>query len=191
MSLRLIPNLTVIRPADATESAVAWEVAALKKDGPTALLLSRQNLPVIDRAKYADARNLKKGAYVLSEAEGGKPELIIIATGSEVQISLEAQAVLSAEGRKVRVVSFPSWELFEAQPEEYRLSVLPPEVKRRVVVEAGQSLGWEKYAGPDGVIVGMHTFGESGPYQELARHFGFTAENVVAQSRKVLQRRIG
>jgi len=186
MSLRVIPNLVVIRPSDATESAVAWEVAALSKDRPVAMLLTRHNIPIIDRKKYADARNLKKGAYVMSEADGGEPELIIIATGSEVHLALEAQEILQQEGSRVRVVSMPSWELFEEQPGDYKESVLPPEVKKRVVVEAGQALGWERYAGDEGVILGMHTFGVSGPWKELAEHFGFTTQNVTETARKLL-----
>jgi len=186
MALRLIPGLTVIRPADATESAVAWEVAAASTDHPTAMLLSRHNLPVIDRAKYAPAENLKKGGYVISEAAGGAPELIIIATGSEVQLALEAQAALAAEGRRVRVVSLPSWELFEAQSETYREQVLPKALKKRVVVEAGIGLGWERYAGPEGVVIAMQGFGESGPWQKLAQKYGFTAANVTDTARKLL-----
>ena len=186
MSLRVIPDVVVIRPSDATESAVAWEVAALSKDRPVAMLLSRQNIPIIDRKKYADARGLKKGAYVISEAAGGEPELIIIATGSEVNLALEAQEILQQEGRRVRVVSMPSWELFEEQPEDYKKSVLPAEIKKRVVVEAGQALGWERYAGDEGVILGMHTFGVSGPWKELAEHFGFTTEKVTEAARKLL-----
>ena len=186
MSLRVIPNLVVIRPSDATESAVAWEVAALSKDRPVAMLLTRHNIPIIDRKKCADARNLKKGAYVISEAHGGEPELIIIATGSEVHLALEAQEILQQEGSRVRVVSMPSWELFEEQPGDYKKSVLPSEVKKRVVVEAGQALGWERYAGDEGVILGMHSFGVSGPWKELAEHFGFTAQNVTEAARKLL-----
>lgn len=186
MSLRVIPSLVVIRPSDATESAVAWEVAALTKDRPVAMLLTRQNIPILDRKKYADARGLKKGAYVISEAQGGNPELIIIATGSEVYLALEAQEILQKEGSRVRVVSMPSWELFEEQSEDYKKSVLPPEIKKRVAVEAGQALGWERYAGDEGVILGMHTFGVSGPWKELAEHFGFTTRKVTEAARKLL-----
>ena len=187
MSLRVIPNLVVIRPSDATESAIAWEVAVTSKNRPVAILLTRHNIPVIDRKKYADPSLLKKGAYVLSEALGGKPELIIIATGSEVQLALDAQNILVAEGKKVRVVSMPSWELFEEQPEDYRKSVLPKEIKLRVVVEAGRALGWEKYSGPEGVIIGLDCFGTSGPWKELAKYYGFTAENVTRKARELLE----
>ncbi|HUU30289.1 MAG TPA: transketolase [archaeon] len=189
MALRIIPNLVVIRPSDATESAVAWEVAVSSKDRPVALLLTRHNIPVIDRSRYADARGLKKGAYVLSDPPGGKPELIIIATGSEVDTALQAQGLLAAEGHAVRVVSMPSWELFEEQPEEYKNEVLPPEIEARVVVEAGQALGWEKYAGPRGVIIGLRSFGTSGPWKELARLWGFTPENVARKARELLEKK--
>jgi len=186
MALRVIPNLLTIRPADATEAAVAWEVAITSRNRPVALLLTRHNIPVIDRKQYADARLLKKGAYVISEAEGGRPELIVIATGSEVHLALEAQKTLAAEGRKIRVVSLPCWELFDEQPEEYRRSVLPPDVERRLVVEAGIIVGWERYAGLKGKIIGLDKFGSCGPWQELARLYGFTAENVATQARKLL-----
>ena len=144
---------------------------------------------MIDRKKYADARGLKKGAYVLSEAPGGsEPELIIIATGSEVWLALEAQQILAEEGHKVRVVSMPSWELFEAQPEDYKKSVLPPAIKRRLVIEAGRSLGWEKYAGDEGIIIGLDRFGESAPWKEIAQHLGFTPEAVAEKARQLLKR---
>lgn len=187
MALRLIPGLIVIRPADPTESAVAWEVAATA-DRPVAMLLSRHNIPPIDRGRYADVRGLKKGAYILSEAEGGDPELIIIATGSEVQLALEAQGMLAADGSKVRVVSMPSWELFEMQPEAYRNKVLPPRVTKRLVVEAGITFGWERYTGTEGAIIGMTSFGESGPWKELAARYGFTSDNVAAEARRLLGR---
>ena len=186
MALRIIPNLITLRPADATESAIAWEVAATHKGGPVAMLLTRHNIPVIDRSKYADARLLKKGAYVISEAEGGKPDMIIIATGSEVSISLEAQDTLTAEGKKVRVVSMPSWELFEKQDVAYKNEVLPPSISKRVVVEAGRTFGWEKYAGPEGKIIGIDEFGRSGPWKELAEKHGFTADNVTRVCREML-----
>ncbi len=186
MALRVIPNVVVLRPADATESAVAWEVAATHKGGPVCLLLTRHNIPVLDRSRYADARGLKKGAYIISEAGGGEPEAVIIATGSEVHLALEAQQTLAAEGRRVRVVSMPSWELFDAQDEAYRHKVLPKRLKKRLVVEAGSGLGWERYAGDEGEILAMDGFGVSGPWQQLAEKYGFTAENVTARARKLL-----
>ncbi|MBN2287751.1 MAG: transketolase, partial [Candidatus Glassbacteria bacterium] len=185
MALRIIPNLVVIRPADATESAIAWEVAVLHKGGPVAMLLSRHNLEVIDRSKYADAHGLKKGAYVISEASGGQPELILIATGSEVGVCLGAQKLLEAEGRRVRVVSMPSWELFEMQDHSYQEEVLPQALDRRLVVEAGRSLGWEKYAGSRGAIIGLEGFGTSGPWKQLAEKWGFTPEKVAARAREL------
>ena len=186
MALRIIPNVTVIRPSDATESAVAWEVAATSKDGPVALLLTRHNIPVLDRGKYAPAEGLKKGAYVISEAPGGSPEAVIIATGSEVHLALEAQETLAAEGHKVRVVSMPSWELFDAQDQAYRDTVLPPALKKRLVVEAGQTIGWERYAGDEGEILGLNEFGKCGPWKQLAELYGFTAANVTDRMRKLL-----
>ena len=186
MALRVIPNLVVIRPSDATESAIAWEVAARYKGGPVAMLLSRQNLEVIDRSRYADARELKKGAYIISEAPSGEPELILIATGSEVGICIEAQELLAAEGHQARVVSMPSWELFEQQSQAYKNEVLPREITRRLCVEAGRSLGWEKYAGLDGAIIGLDEFGCSGPWKQLAEKWGFTTENVAARARELL-----
>ncbi|MBW7995081.1 MAG: transketolase [Candidatus Glassbacteria bacterium] len=186
MALRVIPNVIVLRPADATESAVAWEFAVTHEGGPVALLLTRHNIPVLDRTKYADARGLKKGAYVLSEAAGGEPEAVIIATGSEVHLALEAQGTLADEGRRVRVVSMPSWELFDAQDDAYRNSVLPPSLRKRLVVEAGQTIGWERYAGDEGEILGMDGFGTSGPWQELAEKYGFTARNIADRVRALL-----
>ena len=178
----------MLRPADANESAIAWEVAIRERHRPVALLLTRHDVPVIDRSKLAAARELNKGAYILSEAEGGAPELVIIATGSEVGVALEAQTILASEGRKVRVVSMPSWELFEEQPAEYRRQVLPPEVAKRLVVEAGQALGWEKYAGPAGEVMGLTEFGKCGPWKQLAELYGFTPEKVAARARTLLER---
>ncbi|MFN2168342.1 MAG: transketolase-like TK C-terminal-containing protein, partial [Anaerolineae bacterium] len=181
-SLRCIPGLTVIRPADATESAAAWAAALRHTGGPVALLLTRQNLPVIDRAVYPEARLLERGAYTLWQSADGAPGLILIASGSEVSLALEAARELAAE-HTVRVVSMPSWELFEAQPQAYRDSVLPPDCPRRVAVEAGVSQGWERYVGREGRTVTLEHFGASAPYQDLAEHFGFTAARVVDTAR--------
>lgn len=181
MSLRTVPNLTVIRPADATETAQAWKAAVGNSNGPTALVLTRQNLPVIDREKYAKAEGLQKGAYVLWQSSDDSPEAIIIGTGSEVEIALEAGYKLAKEGMKVRVVSMPSWEIFDKQPEEYRESVLPSDVRVRVAVEAGIKTGWEHYVGLDGSVVGMESFGASAPYKVLYEKFGITVEDVVAR----------
>jgi transketolase len=174
-SLRSIPGLVVIRPSDATETAQAWRFAIKTTDRPVALILSRQNLPVIDRKKYCSAEGLIKGAYILADTEG-TPDVIIIATGSEVHISLSAMEKLLEKGIKARVVSMPSIELFKENPKEYRDEVLPPAVKNRVIVEAGISMGWEKYAGEKGIIIGIDTFGVSAPGGAVMKKFGFTVE---------------
>jgi transketolase len=183
-ALRAIPNLTVIRPADANETAQAWRAAIENEHGPTALALTRQKLPVYDRAKFASAENLHKGAYVLVDAD--KVDVILIATGSEVSVAVEAREKLAAEGVGARVVSMPSWELFEKQPRSYKDEVLPPAVTARVAIEAGVTLGWERYAGARGAIIGMRRFGASAPYKKLMEEFGFTAANVVAQAKALL-----
>ena len=183
MSLRAIPGLTVIRPADANETAEAWRATVTRKNGPVALILSRQDLPTLDRAVLAPASGLHKGAYVLADAEGGNPELIIIATGSEVHPALAAREALGAEGRKVRVVCMPSWEMFEEQAQSYRESVLPPGVTRRITVEAGTTLGWQRYSGSSGIIIGMDRFGASAPGAVNREKFGFTADNILVKAR--------
>jgi transketolase len=185
-ALRAIPNLTVIRPADANETAQAWRAAIENEHGPTALALTRQKLPVYDRTKFASAENLHKGAYVLVEAD--KVDVILIATGSEVAVAVEAREKLAAEGVGARVVSMPSWELFEKQPQSYRDEVLPPNVTARVAIEAGITLGWDRYAGPRGAIIGMTRFGASAPYKKLMEEFGFTAANVVEKAKALLGR---
>ena len=181
-SLRATPNLTVIRPADANETAEAWKLAMQKMQGPVALILTRQKLPIIDQSRYAPATNLRKGAYVLKDADG-EPELILIATGSEVQLALAAQDVLSKEGRKVRVVSMPSWELFEEQDEAYRNKVLPPAIIKRLAIEAGVTFGWYKWVGSAGAVIGIDRFGLSAPGEEVMAYFGFTVDNVVAKAK--------
>lgn len=183
-SLRCIPNMTVIRPADASETGAAWIAALRNTTGPTTLLFTRQNLPVIDRTNGPAASMLEKGAYTLSQNGKGLPELIIIATGSEVSLASKAAAELGDVN--VRVVNMPSWELFEKQSKTYRESVLDPRCSKRLVVEAGSSFGWAKYIGPAGATVTLDTFGESAPAQELEKHFGFTVENVVAKARALL-----
>jgi transketolase len=183
-----VPNLTVVRPADATETTEAWKAALRKADGPTALIFTRQKLPVLDRTVYPPADSLQRGGYVLWQSDEGTPELILIATGSEVHIALQAAKMLAEEGIRVRVVSLPSWKLFDQQPAEYRESVLPPEVRARVAVEAGMTLGWEHYVGLDGAVVGMRSFGASAPAKVLLEKFGLTAENVVVQAKALLGR---
>ncbi len=177
-SLRLIPNLQVIRPGDATETAAAWCAALTRRSGPTALILTRQNLPVLDRTKYAPASNLGKGAYTLLDSEG-EPEMILIASGSEVSLALETAEALKKNGVNIRVVSAPCLELFDAQDEAYRASVIPERCKKLVAIEAGTSAIWHKYTGRNGLIIGIDRFGASAPYQELAEEYGFTAENVL------------
>jgi transketolase len=184
--LRSVPNLTLIRPADANETAVAWRVALENRHGPTALALTRQKLPVFDRTKYASAEGLVKGAYVMSEAPDAKIDVIIIATGSEVAIAIEAQDKLTAEGVGARVVSMPSWELFEKQSLTYRNEVLPPKVSARIAIEAGVTFGWSKYIGVKGDVIGLDRFGASAPYQTIYEKLGFTAANVVERVKKLI-----
>lgn len=184
-ALRAMPQIDVFRPADANETRMAWEFAMEQTDRPTALVLTRQNLPTIDRGKYAAAEGVKKGGYVLADSEG-QPQIILIATGSEVNLCLRAYEELKAKGIAARVVSMPSTSVFERQPQSYREQVLPPQVSARVVVEAASPLGWERYAGPQGTIIGMTTYGKSAPYQQLMEHFGFSVENVVDKALKLL-----
>jgi len=190
-ALRAIPNLWVVRPADANETSVAWKVALERDDGPVALLLTRQDVPVLDPDEVADASGLERGAYTLWESEGanGAPDLILIATGSEVWITLEAGKALAEDGRSVRVVSMPCWELFEAQPTEYRDSVLPPETDARLAVEAGVSLGWPRWVGDGGDVLSIEHFGASAPGTTVLEKFGYTPENVVARAQALLERR--
>jgi transketolase len=187
-ALRSIPNLTVIRPADANETVVAWQVAIEQDHTPTALLLSRQKLPVLDQSVYGSASNVRKGAYVLSEAQGGEPELLLLATGSEVAMVLEAQQELAKQGVRARVVSFPSWELFEQQPREYQEAVLPPQITARLSVEAGVTLGWHRWVGSAGVALGIDRFGASAPYKEIYKQYGLTVGDVVQRSLALLGR---
>lgn len=184
--LRSVPNLTLIRPADANETAVAWRVAIENRHGPTALALTRQKLPVFDRAKYASAEGLTKGAYVMSESPSGNIDAILIATGSEVSVAIEAQDKLAAEGIGARVVSMPSTTLFDKQTQAYHDEVLPPGVTARLAIEAGVTFGWEKYVGPNGGVIGLDRFGASAPYQILMEQFGFTAANAVDRVKKML-----
>jgi len=187
MALRAMPNVTVIRPADANETAEAWRVALRHTSGPVALVLSRQDVPTLERGPEAPASLVEKGAYILSDSDG-TPDLILIGTGTELQHAVAAGETLRAEGVRVRVVSMPSWELFEAQPQAYRDRVLPPEVKRRITIEAGCTFGWERYAGEGGRSIGLDRFGASAPGDVLMEQFGFTAENVVRQARALLGR---
>lgn len=191
MSLRLMPNLNVIRPADANETVEAWKAAIAKTDGPTALILSRQNLPTIDRQKYASAKGLHKGAYVLYQSKDGTPDLIIIAAGSEVTLALDCISALEEKGLNTRVVSMPCWELFEAQDKAYKDEVLPPSVKNRISLEAGQTLGWERWVGQYGVSLGVTEFGLSAPGDIIFKEFGFTVENVISMIEKMMKKNQG
>ena len=182
-SLRAIPNLLVIRPCDANEVAEAYKVVMRQKGRPTALVLTRQNLPMLDRTKYASASGLERGGYILADTPSGKPEVILIGTGSEVSLCLGAYEKLVAEGIQARVVSMPSWQLFDQQPAEYRDAVLPPDVKRRVAVELGVKQGWEKYIGPEGKFIGMCGYGASAPVGVLMKHFGITVGNIVESAK--------
>jgi len=187
-ALRTIPNLTVIRPGDANETVEAWRIAIQQTKGPVALILSRQKMPTLDRNKFASAKNLGKGAYILRDSEGA-PEIILIATGSELHSVVEAQELLTKDGIKTRVVSMPSWELFDKQSEAYKESVLPPYVNTRLAVEAGVTIGWHKYVTTEGEVIGIDRFGESGPGDEVMKHFGFTTENVYQRARGLLTKR--
>ncbi|MGB7686298.1 MAG: transketolase [Solirubrobacterales bacterium] len=187
-SLRAIPGLDVIRPADANEVAEAWRAAVDREHQPVALVLTRQNVPVIDRARYASAEGLRRGGYVLADPEDGDPEVILIATGSDVALALGAHEELLGEGVRSRVVSLPCWELFDRQEEAYRDEVLPPEVSARVSVEEGSTLGWDRYVGPTGVAVGMHTFGTSAPLKDVQAKFGFTPDRIAEAAREALEK---
>jgi len=184
-NLRAVPNLTVIRPGDANETLEAWKAAIANSQGPTALILSRQGMPTLDRQQYGAAALLHKGGYVLA-AEEGELQLLLIATGSELSLALEARAALQQEGIGTRVVSLPSWELFEQQDQAYRDQVLPPTCTRRVAIEAASTFGWERYVGRCGKIIGMTGFGASGPGGQLMKHFGFSLENVLKAAKALL-----
>jgi transketolase len=188
ISLRAIPGLTVLRPGDANEIAEAWRLIMEFRHQPVCLILSRQNMPTLDRTKYAPASGLAKGAYVLADALDGEPEVILIGTGSEVSLCVDAYEKLTAEGIKTRVVSMPSWELFDHQPKEYRDRVLPPDVRARVSVEQASTVGWQRYAYRS---IGMNTFGASAPLKELQKKFGFTPDAVVAAAKEEIIKAVG
>jgi transketolase len=187
-SLRAIPKLIVIRPGDANETAVAWRMAIESRKAPVALILSRQDLPTLDREKFASADWLRFGAYILSDTPCINPELILIATGSEVCLIVEAQQKLSQKNIAVRLVSMPSWELFEAQTQEYRDTILPPSVHTRIAVEAGVTQGWHKYVGDKGDVIGIDTFGASAPGEVMIREYGFTVENICERAIALLKK---
>ena len=184
--LRATPNVTVLRPADATETVEAWKVAIGRTEGPTILALSRQKLPILDRTVLTPAAGVQRGGYVLLDAPGGKPDVILLATGAEVHIALAAAATLQAQQIRTRVVSLPSWELFAAQPAGYRESVLPAAVKARVAIEAASPFGWHRWVGDAGEILALDHFGASAPADRLFREFGLTAEKLVEAARRVM-----
>jgi transketolase len=190
-SLRAIPGLDVIRPADANEVVEAWRVALDRAHQPVALVLTRQDVPVVDRSRYASAEGLRRGGYVLADPEDGDPETILIATGSDVALAVAAHEELSGEGVRSRVVSLPCWELFERQDEAYRDEVLPPSVTARVSVEEASTLGWDRYVGPEGTKIGMHTFGSSAPLKDVQTKFGFTPDRVAEAVREAMVRAHG
>jgi transketolase len=187
-SFRAEPGLVVLRPADANEVVEAYRYIMQLKHKPALLALSRQALPTLDRSKYASASGLARGAYVLADAPGGKPDVILIASGSEVSLCVEAHEELAPEGIRARVVSMPSWDIFEDQPRAYRDSVLPPEITARVAVEQASTFGWERYVGLSGRVIGMKTFGASAPLKELQRKYGFEPERVTEVVRELLGR---
>jgi transketolase len=183
ISLRAIPGLLAFRPADANEVAETWRIVAALRHEPAALVLSRQALPTLDRTRFAPASGVARGGYVLAEADSGRPDVILLATGSEVHLALAAREELQADGISARVVSLPCWELFDRQPQEYRDEVLPPSVKARVAVEEASTLGWDRYVGDGGAVIGMRTFGASAPLKQLLTKFGFTPERVAELAR--------
>jgi transketolase len=185
-SLRSVPGLIILRPGDANETAEAWRVIMQLRHEPVALILSRQALPTLDRTKYASAAGVAKGGYILADAADGKPDVLLMASGSEVSLCVDAYEQLKKEGIKARVISLPSWEIFEHQSEEYRKSVMPPSVTARVSVEQASTFGWERFTGADGARLGMKTFGASAPLKELLKKFGFTVDNVVAAAKQQL-----
>ncbi len=185
IGLRTVPNMTVIRPADANETAQAWRVAIEHQEGPVCIVLTRQGIPIIDQKKYTSAKHLEKGAYVLSDCEG-EPDLILIATGSEVHLIMEAQERLKKEDINARVVSMPCWNLFDQQGIEYQDKVLPPKIRKRLAVEAGSPMGWMKYTTDDGAVIGIEKFGESAPAEKLFDEYGFTVDHVVKRARDLL-----
>ena len=185
-SLRAMPNMLIVRPGDANEVVEAYKIILQHRHGPSTLVLTRQAIPTLDRTKYAPASGVAKGAYVLADAAGGKPDVILMASGSELSLCVEAHEKLKVDGIKARVVSMPSWELFERQDTAYKESVLPPSVTARVSVEMATTFGWERYTGAKGKMIGMHSFGASAPLKDLLRKFGFSSDKVVAAARELL-----
>jgi transketolase len=187
-SLRAMPGLVTLRPADAAEVVEAWRVIMQLRHEPVVLALTRQAVPTLDRSRYASAAGLARGGYVLADAGTERPDVLLIASGSEVSLCVTAHEQLKSEGIKARVISLPSWELFEKQPRPYQESVIPAAVTARVCVEQASTFGWERHAGPGGAIIGMRSFGASAPFKDLQKHFGFTAEAVAKAARAQVER---
>ena len=185
-ALRAIPNLVVIRPSDANEVVHTWKIAVARRDGPTAMALSRQNLPIIDRNKFSSAKGLDKGAYILADLSDDYPEVILMASGSEVSLIIEAANILVLKGKKVRLVSFPSWELFDKQSTQYKEFVLPKNISKRVAVEAGIEMGWSRWLGDEGEFIGLSSYGKSAPYEILYKEFGLTVDHIVERVMNML-----
>jgi transketolase len=183
-----MPNLSVIRPADGNETAAAWRLALESTNRPTALVLTRQNLPTLATTAERAYEGVKKGAYIVSEAQNGNPEALLLASGSEVSLAVEAQKVLASEGIHVTVISMPSWDRFEQQPKEYKEQVLPPTVKKRLAIEMAASLGWERYTGDEGDILAIDRFGASAPGEKIMEEYGFTVDNVVKRVKALLNK---
>ena len=188
-SLRAIPGMITLRPADANEVIEAWSVIMQLRHEPVALILTRQALPTLDRSVYGPASGVAQGAYILADAEKGKPDVLLLATGSEVSLCVDAHAQLTKEGIKARVVSMPSWELFDKQDQKYRDKVIPPSVTARIAVEKASTLGWERYVGCEGRIIGMKTFGASAPLKALQKKFGFVPDEIVAAAKKMVKKK--
>jgi transketolase len=186
VTLRAVPGMTVLRPGDANEVVEAYKVILQLQHEPAVLVLTRQNIPTLDRTKYAPAAGLARGAYILADTEGGKPQVILIGTGSELSLCVDAYEKLKAEGIRARVVSMPSWDLFERQDQSYREQVLPSDVTARVAVEAGSTIGWSQYVGGQGRVIGMKSFGASGPLKDVMKKFGFTVDNVAQTARSLV-----
>jgi transketolase len=183
-----MPGMIDMRPADANEVSEAWREAMDRHHLPVALVLTRQDVPIIDRSKYAPADGLRRGGYVLADPDGGDPDVILIATGSEVPLALEAHEKLISDGVKSRVVSLPCWELFDRQDQSYKDEVLPPKITARVSIEEASTLGWDRFVGPQGATIGMHTFGSSAPLKDVQSKFGFTPDKIAEVTKEVLAR---
>jgi transketolase len=186
-SMRAMPGVTLFRPGDANEVVEVYRYVLQLRHRPALLALSRQPLPILDRSKYASASGAARGAYVLADAPDGKPDIILIATGSELSLAADAHERLNLDGIPSRVVSMPSWDVFERETQEYRDAVLPPEVTARVAIEQASTFGWERYVGSTGRVIGMHTFGASAPLKALQQEFGFTVDNVVTTAKALLR----